>query len=175
MNYFSRYQGICGPLFRAVTAALLVGMGPVSAIAEEPGWIEGRAFDVPSGQPVSFLDIIRDEDSVSGAAIRIRFLAPQIARGIGMIPFAQAENDMQVLCQEHVLPLINSAGEALPGQIIVVLLDRPVEHGVADPEATQFFEAYRADDGVSRPLTRHGLPIHAATPKQIWRDCPGRT
>jgi len=46
-----------------------------------------------------------------------------------------------------VLPWIVVAPGEMPDQIIIVLSDREVEFGVADPDATQYFEAYRPEDG----------------------------
>ena len=103
---------------------------------------------MPSGQDVTFLDVIEGEDGAVGTAIRFRFLAPRIAREKGDVEFLQAEDDMVALCQDYVLPHMAETGAEMPAQIIIVLSDRAVEFGVADPEATQFFEAYRPEDGM---------------------------
>ncbi len=101
------------------------------------------AIDVPTGQPVELQEVLVD---VMGAEtwLRFRFVAPQIARETGSVTFAQAEPDMVYLCEAVALPYI--AEYALDGQVIVVSLsDRPTEFGQPDPDATQFFEAYRPD------------------------------
>ncbi|MDE9450880.1 acetolactate synthase [Aliiroseovarius sp. Z3] len=105
-------------------------------------------INVPSGQEVTFLDVIEGEDSAVGTAIRVRFLAPRISRENGDLEFVQAEGDMATLCQDYVLPQMLTTGVAMPAQIIIVLSDRVVEHGMTDPDATQFFEAYRPEDGM---------------------------
>ncbi|MCK8465245.1 DUF6497 family protein [Aliiroseovarius sp. S1339] len=116
--------------------------------AASPVFEAGAPFDVPSGQDVTFLDVIEGEDGAVGTAIRFRFLAPRIAREKGDVEFLQAEDDMVALCQDYVLPHMAETGAEMPAQIIIVLSDRAVEFGVADPEATQFFEAYRPEDGM---------------------------
>nr|WP_246531594.1 MULTISPECIES: DUF6497 family protein [Pseudohalocynthiibacter] len=99
----------------------------------------------PSGQPITFYEIIWGQRGPSGMAVRFRFLAPEIAREGGRIEFAQAEEDMKFLCESYALPRIAENGPK-PTQIIISLSDRIVEFGSADPAATQFFEAYRPED-----------------------------
>ncbi len=117
------------------------------AFAKDEAWDPDFVITVPSGQEISFLDVIRGEESAAGTAIRYRFLAPGIARNKGNVVFSQAEEDMAALCQDYVLPWIVVAPGEMPDQIIIVLSDREVEFGVADPDATQYFEAYRPEDG----------------------------
>lgn len=103
-------------------------------------------IEVPSGQPVTFHDRFLDENGDMGPVARFRFVAPQIARDGGTVTFAMAEADMAHLCDAYALPrLPELGGEAV--QIVVTLMDRPVPFGEPDPEATQFFEAYRPVDG----------------------------
>tara|TARA_R110002072_G_scaffold40393_7_gene114580 strand:- start:530 stop:910 length:381 start_codon:yes stop_codon:yes gene_type:complete len=101
------------------------------------------AIDVPSGQPIELQEVLIDE--VGGEVwLRFRFIAPEIARDGGSINNEVAAPDMMHLCATLALPYI--AQYDLNGQIIVVsLADRITEFGVQDPDATQFFEAFRAD------------------------------
>ncbi len=101
---------------------------------------------VPSGQAVTYLDTVHDAPGPEGLAIRFRFLAPAIARDGGTVTAEQASGDMLALCRGFALPRIAVTGPQ-PSQIIVSLSDRPVPFGQADPEATQFFEAYSIRDG----------------------------
>ncbi len=101
------------------------------------------AQDVPSGQPVELHEVLVDEVGAE-TWLRFRFVAPQIAREGGSITYVDAEPDMQYLCDTLALPYI--ADYALTGDVIVIsLADRPTEFGEADPDATQFFDAYRPD------------------------------
>ncbi|MBD3662691.1 hypothetical protein H9Q16_02035 [Sulfitobacter sp. TSTF-M16] len=102
------------------------------------------AVDVPSGQPVELQEVLVDNLGTE-TWLRFRFIAPRIAREWGEIGFADAEPDMVHLCETLALPYIAEYG--LKGEVIVIsLADRATEFGVADPDATQFFEAYRPVD-----------------------------
>jgi hypothetical protein len=100
---------------------------------------------VPSGQTVTLQEVIWNEPGPAGLTIRFRFVAPAIAPG-GGIDFATAAADMAHLCESYALPRIAAAGPA-PAQVIISLADRALPFGQAAPEATQFFEAYRIEDG----------------------------
>lgn len=100
---------------------------------------------VPSGQAVTFVDMIPDTAGAMGLTYRFRFLAPGIAAG-GGVPFEVAAADMAHLCVSYALPRISETGPQ-PEQIVIALMDRPVEFGQSDPDAVQFFEAYRPDNG----------------------------
>lgn len=114
-------------------AAVLVG--PVAA-----------AGPVPSEQEVQLTEVLVDE--VAGESwIRFRFLAPGIGRATGTLGFAEAEPDMMYLCQEVAIPYL--AEYALEGDVIMISMsDKPIEFGAADPDVTQFFDAYRIVDNL---------------------------
>jgi Family of unknown function (DUF6497) len=99
---------------------------------------------VPSGMTVTWVDTVNDAQGPMGLTARFRFLAPQI--GNGAVGFDAASADMQALCDSWALPRISVTGPQ-PAQIVIVLMDRVVEFGVADESATQFFEAYSMQDG----------------------------
>lgn len=111
----------------------------------EPG--DGRAAEVPSGQEVRLQEVIWNAPGPDGAAVRFRFVAPAIARDGGGVGFEAAARDMLHLCQTLALPRIAAAGAEPQGQIIISLADREVPFGASDPQATQFFEAYRVENG----------------------------
>ena len=96
--------------------------------------------------PVTLIDVVWNAPGPEGLAARFRFLAPAIAREGGTVGFEDASADMAWLCENFALSRIAALGPA-PGQIIISLSDRPVPFGEADPEATQFFEAYRLENG----------------------------
>lgn len=148
MAHFTRNRGRLG-LGRVVACVAALSLSaPVAAGSAGALFEPGTRINVPSGQEITFLDVIEGEESAGGTAVRVRFLAPRIARKNGEVEFLQAEEDMAALCQDYVLPQMVNAGAALPAQIIIVLSDRVVEHGVADQDATQFFEAYRPEGGM---------------------------
>ncbi|SPH18527.1 hypothetical protein DEA8626_02066 [Defluviimonas aquaemixtae] len=101
---------------------------------------------VPSGQAVSFVDTVNDAPGPQGLTIRFRFLAPGIARERSTVSAEAAQEDMAHLCEIYALPRLPGTGPR-PEQIVISFMDRVVPFGEPDPEATQFFEAYRVEDG----------------------------
>lgn len=104
------------------------------------------AITPPSGQVVTFVETIRDASGPEGSVVRFRFLAPAIARSGGSVTVDMAQVDMQALCDGYALPRLPET-DPQPAQIIISLADRPVPFGEADPEATQFFESFRPENG----------------------------
>ena len=104
-----------------------------------------EAVAVPSGQPVTLQDVIQSE-AAHGPALRFRFVAPQIARQGEAIDFDVAANDMADLCQSYAMPRLAGLGVTAQ-QIIISLSAQAVPFGEAAPEVTQYFEAYRVENG----------------------------
>ncbi|NEX45608.1 acetolactate synthase [Rhodobacter sp. ETT8] len=100
---------------------------------------------VPSGQPVALQDVIWNVPGPEGLAVRFRFVAPQIAREGGTIPYEVAAEDILHLCQTYALPRLAEFGPQ-PTQIIISMSDQPVPFGESAPQATQFFEAFTPQD-----------------------------
>lgn len=135
-----------------LTAFLLAALPAVPAIAQdsgagarvEPG--DGTAIPVPSGQAITLQDVIWNAPGPEGVALRFRFVAPGIAPA-GGVDFETAFEDMQHLCDSYALPRVAEQGP-MPQQVIISLSDVPVPFGEAAPEATQYFESYRIEDGL---------------------------
>lgn len=119
----------------ATVAALLVLIGLPSA---------AQPVEVPSGQEISYHDVIRDVRSTRGWSWRFRFVAPGIDREDGTVDFATAALDMDHLCQNYAIPRLPPMGPR-PREIVITLMSDVVEFGETKPEITQFFEAYRVD------------------------------
>lgn len=100
----------------------------------------GEGINLPSGRPVSFLDIVTDTAGAAGATARFRFIDATLKTG------EDRSEDMQVLCDTYALGRIDGMVPA-PRQIVIALADRELPHGEAHPEAVQFFEAYGVQDG----------------------------
>ncbi|MES2143446.1 MAG: DUF6497 family protein [Pseudomonadota bacterium] len=134
---------------RAFLVLALAGAGlPSAAQSADPAILPAEdtaPVDVPSGQPVTLIDIILNEPGPAGNTMRFRFLAPEIAPDAS-ITFDTAVIDMAALCDSYALPRATEA-TPVPDQIIISLADRVVPFGQADPEAIQYFEAYRIEDG----------------------------
>ncbi|APE42875.1 hypothetical protein BOO69_05130 [Sulfitobacter alexandrii] len=103
------------------------------------------ALEVPSGQPVTLQEVL--VDSVGPQSfLRFRLVAPAIARETSDLDYETVAADLMYLCQDLAIPYI--AEFELTGDVIVIsLADRETEFGVADPESTQFFEAFRIEEG----------------------------
>jgi hypothetical protein len=133
----------------SLSASLAYGLHPAGAALK---WLAvGAAFatasaaaqpvEVPSGESIELQEVLIDEVGVQ-TWLRFRFVAPYIARDTGAVDFAQVGADMTYLCDALAIPYM--AQHALDGEVIVIsLADRVTEFGVSDPEATQFFEAFR--------------------------------
>ena len=101
---------------------------------------------LPSGQDVSLIEVI--EDTAPGALwLRLRFLAPAIARETGTVSSEAANTDMEVLCKEFAVPYI-AEHDLTPDRVVVSLSDRPVPFGQSNAEATQFFDVFRVENDV---------------------------
>jgi Family of unknown function (DUF6497) len=130
-------------------AGSAVAAGP--ACAQTPDAVvvpaeDTSPVDVPSGQPVTPIDVILNEPGPTGTAVRFRFLAPEIAPG-GSIGFDVAAEDMLAICNTFALPRLDDP-DTMPDQIIISLSDRILPFGQTDDTATQFFEAYRIEGQV---------------------------
>ena len=102
------------------------------------------AQDVPSGQSITLDEVLIDEVN-SESWLRFRFLAPQIARDGGDTDYAAAEGDFVHLCETVARPYL-SEFDLAPDVVVIALMDRAVPFGQADPDATQFIEAFRILD-----------------------------
>jgi Family of unknown function (DUF6497) len=100
---------------------------------------------VPSGQVVTLQEVVWNAPGAQGLTLRFRFVAPGIAPG-GGVDFEAAMADMQALCDTFALPRMAEFGP-LVQQVIISLADRAVVFGATEPDVTQFFEAYRIEDG----------------------------
>ncbi len=108
---------------------------------------------VPSGQRVLLSEVLLDE-SPGALWARFRFVAPEIRRsdaveaGAGAdaaaMTFERSAPDMDHLCDSLALQYLRQHDLAAT-MVVISLSDRPVTFGTQDPEATQFFEAYRPD------------------------------
>lgn len=124
---------------RLVLAGLGLVVGTAGAVRAE------GELTLPSGQEVTFVEMIHDAAGPAGLTYRFRFLAPAIARSGGTVDAEAALADMAYLCETYALPRLANTGPQ-PEQVVISLADRAVDFGATDPDATQFFEAFRPDD-----------------------------
>jgi len=99
----------------------------------------------PSGVVPRLQEWLLDTQPNGDVFARFRFVAPEIERAAGRFSQADLEGDFQVLCQEFAL--FNVAAQPTEvDRIVISLADRAVEFGYADPDATQYFEAFRVEN-----------------------------
>jgi Family of unknown function (DUF6497) len=130
---------------RPCLAAVLIVSFAAQAAAEEKD--TAVAIAVPSGQTVTLIETVQDAAGPSGLTWRFRFLAPAIARDGGSVDADEALDDMAFLCDSYALPRLPDMGPEVQ-QVVISLADREIPFGEPDPEATQYFEAFRPEDGV---------------------------
>lgn len=103
------------------------------------------AADVPSGQQAVLHEVLVDAQEVV-IYLRFRFLTPQIGVGEQQIDFEVAGVDMMHLCEAVALPYM--VEHDLTGdKIVISFMDRITEFGQPDPDATQYFESFRPENG----------------------------
>ncbi|MCA0869337.1 DUF6497 family protein [Seohaeicola saemankumensis] len=114
------------------------GLAQAERTADEP-----PSLPVPSGQDV-FLSEVLIDNTPGEIWVRFRFLAPRIGSDAGKVGYDVSAIDMDHLCQSLAVPYL-SRHDLDPARVVISLSDRAVTFGASDPEATQFFEAYRLE------------------------------
>jgi len=102
------------------------------------------AFELHSGLKADLSEVL--VDNVEGETwLRFRFVAPAIDRAASdAVLFSQIEPDFTHLCRDFALPY--EAKYTLDADMIVISIsDRAVDFGTTDPDATQYFEQFRAE------------------------------
>lgn len=100
---------------------------------------------VPSGQDITLHELFLENQETGEVWFRLRYLTPEIARDAGSRTYSDVEPDFLHLCESEALPKLDEA--LLTADMIVIsMMDRVVEFGATDPDATQFFEAFRRED-----------------------------
>lgn len=130
---------------RIIRIGLIIGFVGLSL----GGWLATKVqgqdvpsgISVPSGQPLSFLEFILEQD---GGLLRFRFLAPQIGTAYD---YATVSGDFQVLCDEQVMPAL-VANNLNPAQIVLSMSASDIPFGEDDPTVLQFFEVFRPENNL---------------------------
>ncbi|HEY0213632.1 MAG TPA: DUF6497 family protein [Paenirhodobacter sp.] len=111
-----------------------------------PGVAMAQDVVVPSGQPVQWIETLRDLQGPSGLTLRFRFVAPELGTPQA-VSQDQLEADMQALCDGYALPRVAATGPQ-PAQIVISLSSKVIPFGESDATVAQFFDAYSIVDGV---------------------------
>lgn len=114
-----------------------------AAKGSEAGQME--QVDVPSGLLVQYHEMLWDRPG-GGLVYRFRFVAPGIGKAGGPT-YEDVASDMEFLCNTFAVPRMANTGPK-PGQIVISFSDQVTKFGVINHDVTQFFEAYRPENGV---------------------------
>lgn len=131
----------CAVKFRAVCIWLLLAFSAEAA----------DRLAVPSGQLVLPYEALWEDHVNEGEKgetwLVLRFLTPEIAKAKAKLEFADASPDIDFICENIGLPLVEMTGGGVD-QIVVTMMDIPIPRGKRDPSVTQFMSAYRVNEGV---------------------------
>lgn len=123
--------------FKMRLSALI--MGATCGFVTSVGAQSALEIPVPSGQPISFLEFISEND---GDLVRFRFYAPEIGEAV---PYDVAFPDFQALCDEQVMPVLATNG-LIPSQIVLSMSAQDIPFGEDNPDVLQFFEIFRPEN-----------------------------
>lgn len=121
-------------------AALGVGIGLVPVLAGPPT----PEAALPSGQEIASHDWFLEEQLDGQVWLVMRYLAPRIARDGGDLGYDDVIADFDALChgpgRAAAADIVDRGGAV--DQVVLILMDRAVPRGEADPTATTFIAAY---------------------------------
>ncbi|SHG43389.1 DUF6497 family protein [Cognatishimia maritima] len=128
--------------FPKISLTEIVATGGSLVLATTAGALEERPA-VPSGFEVT-LQETRTETLQDGTAVlRLRFVMPQI--GGDSASYVTVADDFASLCETVGMSTLAETGLAVD-QIVVSLSDRETAFGVANPDATQYFEVFTLEN-----------------------------
>lgn len=109
-----------------------------------------QGLKVPSGQyilPYEFLwEDHRGPNEKVETWLILRFLAPDIGKTEGKLSFDDVIDDLDRICTTVGLPVARLAGGAVD-QVVVNLMNKPINRGQRDASITQYMNAYRIVGG----------------------------
>jgi hypothetical protein len=74
---------------------------------------------------------------------RFRYVMPALADDA---VYDKVQSDFAVLCDDTAVPMLHAAGEEV-SQVVVSLMDKPLEFGQSDPGTVQYFEVFTIREG----------------------------
>jgi hypothetical protein len=93
-------------------------------------------------EPAAPHDLLVETLPGGDTTLVLRYLAPEVAA----LSYADVAGVLDALCARDGLPAWSHA-DPPPNEIVIVLMDRAVVRGQADPDATQFISAYITQTG----------------------------
>ncbi len=104
---------------------------------------EDEPLDQPPADPEQVTDAA-GEGAAAGGLARFRLMVAGLG-GEGAA-YEDVAQDFAWLCRSLALPALDANGWT-PTEVVIALSDREVPFGETDPEAVQFFEGFRIEDG----------------------------
>lgn len=98
---------------------------------------------VPSGLQMHLQGALFDRLQDGTEALRLRYVAPDIAKDD--VTYAVVADDFAAICQDVGVTFLAQEGRTAD-QIIVSFSDRETAFGVANPDATQYFEVFTLEN-----------------------------
>lgn len=145
-------SGLPAQLFDVVLEAATGPIAPDAFTDPEAGAdgvseaaLPDEALDEPVG-----IDPLGDElpEAPTGGLARFRLVVPGLG-GQGA-DYDAVAGDFAWLCAELALPALAANGWT-PTEVVIALSDRETAFGVLDPDAVQFFEGFRIENGACVP------------------------
>lgn len=96
----------------------------------------------PSGQVIEFFEQLVDEET---GAVRLRFVAPDLAHPLKRPSFEDITLDLEMLCGEFGLKTIRNNGLENT-QIVISLSSERVDFGVMNSDVEQVFEEFSVEN-----------------------------
>jgi hypothetical protein len=121
----------------AIAALAALGFTPGAATAA------GTGVQLPSGLEAGLMEGFVEVQPDGARWARFRYVMPALAE---TADFDSVQQDFVVLCEAQALPMLSDAGEQV-SQVIVSLMDKPLEFGQSDPGTVQYFETFAIRDG----------------------------
>lgn len=125
--------------------ARIVGLFALVAGAATSAAADEVRLTLPSGLEVTYLDRIVEEQADGETWLTLRFVSPRIDADAGDLGYDDVAADLDALCEAEGLRAAVEAGGI--DQVLIALMDRPVERGAIDAEATMFIGAYLPTEG----------------------------
>ncbi|WP_068113797.1 DUF6497 family protein [Tropicimonas marinistellae] len=110
------------------------------AIAMTAQIVAAQEVTLPSGLTVTYLDRIVERQATGETWLTLRFVTPRIDRRSGDLGYEDVALDLDRLCDSEGLNAVAETGAV--DQVMIALMDRALERGATDPDATMFIGAY---------------------------------
>lgn len=118
-----------------------IGFVALLAVATTVRGQEG-APTVPSGLDLTLYELILENQYDGQIWARYRFVAPDLEQA----DFDRVAGDFPEICASYALPELDALGTH-PEMIVLSYANRPIPFGEPAPDAVQFVESFRVDQG----------------------------